>query len=324
MSDTSTTSKNRQSDYESRAFFVDSFLSQIHNSTHEQTFMTQTEQNLSTSKNEEEIRIDKSQTFPKWASINLDGIAIGTCTGVVHASPEEVLAYMYLTDTHQAQLNHIATTGPDSSKYPNKTIRVVNDHHKITYLCRKLHPPLNPREFLTRNIIQRVDANTLKYFYTAIHDDDPDLPPSFTKTTIANVVRGEISMIHEYERLPLNRTKLTLRLKLDIKGGVLKKIANMGMSGALGSVYKAYKYFQRDEEIDELEVSLLRCVALRCIAFRGAPKHYITPQLIHSLRLSLQSTTSAVVVHRQHSLNPRNINRREESDQPQLAICRHA
>ncbi|GMI62587.1 hypothetical protein ScalyP_jg1617, partial [Parmales sp. scaly parma] len=30
----------------------------------------------------------------------------------------------------------------------------------------------------------------------------------------------------------------------------------MGMSGALNSVYKAYKYFQRDEEIDELERKL--------------------------------------------------------------------
>ena len=125
---------------------------------------------------------------------------------------------------------------------------------------------MNPREWLTRNIIQRVNADTIKYLYTSIHDDDPDLPPSFTKTTIKNIVRGEISMIHEYERLPHNQTRFTLRLKVDIKGSVPKKIANMGMSGALQQVYRAYKYFQRDEEIDELEVSLICCKrgAVRC------------------------------------------------------------
>jgi len=32
------------------------------------------------------------------------------------------------------------------------------------------------------------------------------------------------------------------------------------MSGALDQVYKAYKYFQRDEEIDELEVSLIEMI----------------------------------------------------------------
>jgi hypothetical protein len=31
----------------------------------------------------------------------------------------------------------------------------------------------------------------------------------------------------------------------------------MAISGALQQVYRAYKYFQRDEEIDELEVSLI-------------------------------------------------------------------
>jgi len=185
------------------------------------------------------------------------GIGIGTCTGVVQTSPEELTAFTYLTDTHHDREAHIATNGPDSSKYPNKTIHVVNDHHKIHYSCRKLPPPLKPRDWLTRNIIQRVAADTIKYFCTSIHDDDPDPPPSFTKTTLTKIVRGEISMIHEYERLPHNQTRFTLRLKVDIMGRVPKKIANMGMTSALDTVYHAFKYFQRDEEIDELEVSLI-------------------------------------------------------------------
>ena len=68
---------------------------------------------------------------------------------------------------------------------------------------------------------------------------------------------GEISRIHTYQRLPHNQTRFTLQLKVDIKGSVPKQIANMAISGALGQVYRAYKYYQRDEEIDELEVSLI-------------------------------------------------------------------
>ena len=226
-----------------------------HHSPREEAIMTQIEQNLSTS-NDEEVPIDDSPFFPKLVS-SKDGIMVGTCTGVVQTSPEELTAFMYLIDTHQAREAHIAANGPDSSKYPNKTIHVVNDHHNINYSCRKLPPPLKPRDWLTRNIIQRVDANTIKNLATSINDDDPDLPPSFTKTTMTNIIRGDISVMHKYERLPHNQTRFTLRQKVDIKGSVPKKIANMGMSSALDQVYHAYKYFQRDEEIDELEVSLI-------------------------------------------------------------------
>ena len=249
---------HRAADHASRKSFLDSFLnptSQPPHSPHEISIITQIEQSLSTSKDKED-ELDDDLLFPKFVGIK-DSIMIGTCTGVVQTSPEELTAFMYLTDTHQARESHIAANGPDSSKYPNKTIYVVNDHHNINYSCRKLPPPLKPRDWLTRNIMKRVDANTIKYFATSIHDDDPDPPPSFTKTTLTKIVRGEISMIHEYERLPHNQTRFILRLRVDLKGSVPKKIANMGMSGALDSVYRAYKYFQRDEEIDELEVSLI-------------------------------------------------------------------
>ena len=250
---------SRAADEAARAVFVNSLSTKQSHSPNEISIINQTEQTLST-KNNAEI-LEDSPFFPKFVNVR-EGIVIGTCTGVVQTSPEELTAFIYLTNTHEVREAHIADNGPDSSKYPNKTIRVINDHHKITYACRKLPPPMNPREWLTRNIIQRVDTNTIKYFATSIHDDDPDLPLRFAKTTLTNVVRGEISMTHEYERLPFNQTRFTLRLKVDIKGSVPQKIANMGMSGALNSVYKAYKYFQRDEEIDELEVSLIEKIMI--------------------------------------------------------------
>ena len=323
---------HRETDEAARATFKNSLKTKnLLQSPHEEAIMTQIEQNLSSKDNEESL--DDSPFFPKKLVSSKDGIMIGTCTGIVQTFPEDLLAYMFLTNTHQARqahialtgpdsskypnktihaindhhkINyscrklppplkprdwltrhifhqpiantitfpedllaymfltnthqarqaHIALTGPDSSKYPNKTIHAINDHHKINYSCRKLPPPLKPRDWLTRHIFHQPIANTIKYFATSIHDDDPDLPPSFSKTSLTHIIRGEYSVIHEYERLPHNQTRFKLRLKVDIKGSVPKKIANMGMSGALDRVYKAYKYFQRDKEIDELEVSL--------------------------------------------------------------------
>jgi len=258
MSAQSLIETHRAADPTARRSFIDSFLSnptsQLPHSPHEISTISQIEQSLSTSKGEED-ELDDDLLFPKFVGIK-DSIMIGTCTGVVQTSPEDLLAFLYLTNTHEARESHIAANGPDSSKYPNKTIHVINDHHKITYSCRKLPPPLNPREWLARCIFKQVDEDNFILFYTPVADSESDLPPSFTKSTLHNAIRGEFTAMHKYERLPHNQTRFTLRLKVDRKGNVPKKIANLGMSGALDSVYRAYKYFQRDEEIDELEVSL--------------------------------------------------------------------
>ena len=250
---------HNEADKAGRALFIDSLNKRkltLLQSPHEEAIKTRIEIAVSTNSKDSEESLDDNPFFPKLVTVRY-GTMVGTCTGIVQTPPEELLAFNYLTDTHQARDAHIAANGPNSSKYPNKSIHAINDHHKINYSCRKLPPPLNPRDWLTRHIFHQPTADTIKYFSTSIHDDDPDLPPSFAKTTLTNIVRGEISMTHEYERLPFNQTRFTLRLKVDIKGSVPQKIANMGMSGALDSVYKAYKYFQRDEEIDELEVSLI-------------------------------------------------------------------
>jgi len=238
-------------DKSARAAFVNSFFSAL--SPQEEAIMSQVKQNLSTSQNEESL--DDSPFFPKLVS-SKDGGIIGTCTGIVQTFPEDLLAFMYLINTHEARESHIAANGLDSSKYPNKTIHAVNDHHHIIYSCRKLPPPLKPREWLARGIFKQVDEDNFILFSTPVADDDPDLPPSFTKTTLKNAIRGEFTAMHKYERLPYNQTRFTIRLKVDIKGSVPKAIANMGMSGLLDIIYKAYKYFQRDEEIDELEVRM--------------------------------------------------------------------
>jgi len=249
---------HRGADQATRTSFVNNLSMQtifVPHPPSEEAIINQVKQNLSTSK-DEEVQIDDSPFFPKLVGIK-DSIMIGTCTGVVQTSPEELLGFMYLTNTHEARESHIAANGPDSSKYPNKTIHVVNDHHHITYSCRKLPPPLKPREWLARGIFKQVDEDNFILLYTPVADSDPDLPPSFTKSTLHNAIRGEFTAMHKYERLPHNQTRFTFTTRVDIKGIVPKVIANMGMSGILDTVRQAYMYFQRDEEIDELEVSLI-------------------------------------------------------------------
>ena len=219
------------------------------------SLLAQTEQTLSTTKDDAEL-IDESIFFHKWVCLKNDGVVIGICTGTVHTPPENLLAYMYLHDTHQARKAHIAANGPESSKYPLKTIHVINKHHHITYSCRKLPPPMNPREWLTLTLSSG-SMQTSSSICTRPSTTTTLISLQASKKQKIYIVRGEISVIHEYERLPHNQTRITLRLKVDIKGSVPKKIANMGMSGAFRQVYRAYKYFQRDEEIDELEVSLI-------------------------------------------------------------------
>jgi hypothetical protein len=79
--------------------------------------------------------------------------------------------------------------------------------------------------------------------------------------------RSERASLDEDENTSRATTKLTLNYSTQFvfctffaRRSVPNKIANMGMSGALDQVYKAYKYFQRDEEIDELEVSLIEMI----------------------------------------------------------------
>jgi len=97
---------SRVSDETARVAFVNSCLSTTQSYTpHEQAILTQAEQTLSTSKDEEEI-IDESPFFPKFVSIK-DAIMIGTCTGVVQTSPDAPSI-----QTKQSVWSTITTTSP--------------------------------------------------------------------------------------------------------------------------------------------------------------------------------------------------------------------
>ena len=107
----------------------------------ESTFI-ETVKGLLENKKEWEVLSDDPR-FPKWMCIN-EGVGVGKCTGVVQTSPENLLSWLYLIDSNQAKQSHINSNGPDSSKYPNKVVRRINNHHQLLYACRKLPPPPHP------------------------------------------------------------------------------------------------------------------------------------------------------------------------------------
>ena len=204
-------------------------------------------------------RLDDNIFFPKWVVID-QGLAIGKCFGIVQTTPEDLLAWMYQTDSNQNKEKHIRQNGPDKSKYPDGEILRLNTHHRITYSCRKLPSPIAARDWLARGIWFRVDSDNYNFLYKSIEDDDPDLPSNFKRSTLQNVVRGELTAFYEFKRLPFGQTKFTMTARVDIKGSVPKALANRAIKGFMNTVRRAYEYFERDVEVDEMERSGETCL----------------------------------------------------------------
>ena len=204
--------------------------------------------------------LDNDIFFPKWSFHDSTGITVGKCTGKIHATPEELLAWMFIFDSNQSQQKHIKQNGPNAYKYPNKILRQVNDHHIITYSCRKLPSPIVARIWITRNFWKKMDEENYFLVYKTIEEDNPDLPPNFQGTTLKNFVRGELSMIYSFTKLPFGQTKFTMTARVDIKGSVPKALANRAIKGFMNTVRRAYEYFERDVEVDEMERSGETCL----------------------------------------------------------------
>ena len=196
--------------------------------------------------------LDKDMMFPKWVALSESGVAIGKCLGVVQTSPEELLAWMFLFDSNQSMAKHTKENGADKHKYPNKLLSQINDHHIISYSCRKLPPPLAARDWLTRNFWLKADEDTYVLIYKSVNNEESDFPQNLVRSTIQNVVTGQFVSMYEFKRLPFGQTRFKMLAKADIRGSVPKQIANRAMSGVLDSVRRSYEFFEKDEEIDSL------------------------------------------------------------------------
>ena len=180
------------------------------------------------------------------------GIWRKICHGVVETSPEELLAWLWHNESNQSKASHVKQNGSDSSKFPNKVVCRINDHSNINYSCRKLGAPLAARDWLTRGIWRKIDSDSYMLIFKSIADDDPDVPQSFQKTSLENVVRGELTAIYKFRRLPYDQTNFTMTAKADVKGSLPTKLANRAISKVLNTVLRACEYFNKPGRIDQV------------------------------------------------------------------------
>ena len=62
-----------------------------------------------------------------------------------------------------------------------------------------------------------------------------------------NAVRGDFTAMYEFERLPLNQTKMTFTCIVACKGSAPKALSNLGMKGLLEEVRRASEFFEVSE-----------------------------------------------------------------------------
>ena len=91
-----------------------------------------------------------------------------------------------------------------------------------------------------------------KFIDEGTANDAPPFTPSTLKLNEKRI-RGEADALCLFQRLPHNCCEFTYITKADIKGSVPKVVAESGLSGQVDGVRQAYKYFERDEEIDMRE-----------------------------------------------------------------------
>jgi len=178
-------------------------------------------------------QVDLDIFFPKWHANNSSGVLVGKCYGVVHTSPEQLLNWKFDTMSQYSVSEHERVNGPDKLRFPNRVLAHLNDHHKINYSCKRLPPPLSARDWLMRCVHKQIDHDKFVLLYMSIFDDDPDVPQNFQKSIIENVVRGELSTLYTFERLPHNQTKFTMVAQLNIKGSIPKSLSNRGERASL-------------------------------------------------------------------------------------------
>jgi len=250
MAITSSTQAAEAEDKNARLEYIKIIKKAQTSSPFEKSVFEQVKNEISNSSQVYEV-LDPDLFIPKWKVLS-EKVGIGKCHGVVETSPEELLAWLWHNESNQSKASHVKQNGSDSSKFPNKVVCRINDHSNINYSCRKLGAPLAARDWLTRGIWRKIDSDSYMLIFKSIADDDPDVPQSFQKTSLENVVRGELTAIYKFRRLPYDQTNFTMTAKADVKGSFPTKLANRAISKVLNTVLRACEYFNKPGRIDQV------------------------------------------------------------------------
>jgi len=129
-----------------------------------------------------------------------------------------------------------------------KTLTAVNSHHRVyhTVVDHVRVPGFSPREFVSRQVWQRQDAETFLVAYESFANAD--------YPTRSEYVRGYSRTLFEYVKLPavsgVPQTRVTFTSEIDM-GGIIPKVAQkIGSSKVLRSLSVMRKRFDKSLEVD--------------------------------------------------------------------------
>ncbi len=140
---------------------------------------------------------------------------------------------------------------PDRAAFSSKTdlareeIEVVNNHHKVLYVAKRLPPPLHPRDFLVRWIYRKLsDGRILISNKSCTH---------MKKPVDSTMVRGDLnSAIMLIPSFGGSKTRVQYVLHADPKGLIPAVLGNRRIIDALSLVWETRTFFSEKHLMDGL------------------------------------------------------------------------
>jgi len=187
------------------------------------------------------------------------------CDGIVHASPEDVIAHLFDTESSHSAIRHIKRNGDDNTRYPYGIIQRVNPHHHLVYSCQRMNFPLNPRDFYSRKLWKRLSPDCYIFIEVplGITEGNPDfsdlnenngIPEEFLgASTLNRVTHASKVLVTIIDRLEYSQSAVNCFASYDLKATMPLKIVSNYLVVLLDDiVLDTRQYFQRDAEIDAM------------------------------------------------------------------------
>ena len=172
------------------------------------------------------------------------------CVGIVTASIEKALAFLYDFVGIGATYLHSRRNGDDKLGFPRKVLKEVNNHNHLVYVCNKYHYPLLPRDFLMRGVWAKIREDQFLLCYESIDEPEKekDLPLGYATSNRETVRATHVKLIFHIERISDSQSKITHFSRMDTKSAV----GNNNWEAQGDIVKEMSDYFERDDEMDSI------------------------------------------------------------------------